>query len=443
MADIIPFRGIYYNTNKIDSLTKVVTPPYDVISEEEKEKFYKSHPQNIIRLILGDSAEEENSKNGWYSQAAFLFNKWLSEDILIQDQSPAIYLTTDEFLFENKNITRHGLIALAAIEPFDKGIVLPHERTYSKVKSERLELFKKCHANFSSIFSLYQDEDNNIIKSLKQSVSGMSPKADFFDMYGHRHKIWRIIDKKAHNDVSEAMKEKTIFIADGHHRYETALNYRDWIAENNPAFNDKHPANYVMMYLCSMKDPGLKILPAHRVITWKHYQGAASFVQDSEKYFEISKFLSIDNDRTKTEKEFIEALKSNKSRNTIGVFMKDSPSLYLLQLKQNVMDKMFGNELSEAIKNLDVTVLTRLIFMEILGFNQNMLDDEKLFSYITSAHGAIDKVASGFGDIAFILNPTRIEQVREIAEAGEIMPRKSTYFYPKVITGQLINKITL
>ena len=443
MADIIPFRGIHYNTNKIDSLTKVVTPPYDVISEEEKEKFYKAHPQNIIRLILGNSAEEKNSRDGRHSQAAFLFNKWLSEDILIQDQFPAIYLTTDEFLFEDKNIIRHGLIALTAIEPFDKGIVLPHERTYSKIKSERLELFKKCHANFSSIFSLYQDKDNSIIKSLKQSVTGMPPEADFFDMYGHRHKIWRIIDKGTHNDVFKAMKEKTIFIADGHHRYETALNYRDWIAENNPDFNDMHPANYVMMYLCSMKDPGLKILPAHRIITWGDYQGSASFVQESKKYFEILKFSFIDNDRAKAENQFIEALKSNNSKNAIGVFMKDNPSLYLLQLKQNVMDEMFGNELSDPIRNLDVTVLTRLIFMEILGFDQNMLDDEKLFSYTTSTHGAIDKVASGFGDIAFILNPTKIEQVREIAEAGEIMPRKSTYFYPKVITGQLINKLTL
>ena len=436
MAQIAPFRGILYNPDKIPDLSKVATPPYDVISEEEQCYFYDCHPQNVIRLILGKQNQEDTCDYNCHSRAAECFSQWVSEDILIQDKIPGFYLTSIEFSIENTPVTRFGLIALIRLEPFENRIVLPHEKTFSKVKSERLELMKVCHTNFSPIFSLYPDPDG-ILDSLKNTVAEKTPDTAFTDYKGHHHKLWRITDPAVHAEVSEAMKEKRIFIADGHHRYETALNYRDWTAARTPGFSPDHPANYVMMYLSSMEDPGVIILPAHRMVKGLHESVISAFIEKAETYFDVVRIPFGSNGHGRI--RFISDLKSKGSENTVGVSVKGFRELYLLTLKPDVMENLFGNELSQALRSLDVTVLTRLIFMEILGFDQARLDNEKLIAYSSIADEALEAVVAGKCDMTFILNPTRIGQVKEIAEQGLIMPRKSTYFYPKVITGQVMN----
>ena len=438
MANVVPFKGIHYNFDKISNMADVVAPPYDVISKEQQEMFHKKHPNNIVRLILGRT--HVNGGEDHHTRAANFFNTWLSESVLIRDNRPAIYRTTIEFSMQDRPMVRHGMIALVGLEPFDKKVVLPHETTYSKVKSERLGLFKKCHANFCSIFSIYSDPDQRVETILKNQTAGKAPDMDFVDDEGHVHKLWRITDPYAQSCMGDEMMEKTIFIADGHHRYETALNYRDWVSENDPHFDSRHPANYVMMYLCSMEDSGLIILPAHRILKGIPEHQRFEFIQTCRKYFEIISIPCGEN-LQKAKNKFSEALRSNLSKNIIGVCIRDIPELYLMTLKQDIMEKMFGNELSEAIRQLDVTVLTRLVFMEVLGFDQNSLDDESLIAYSIRESDAIDDAISGKGDMSFILNPTKTEQVRRIAEEGQKMPRKSTYFYPKVITGQVINSL--
>jgi len=441
MAEIVPFMGILYNTNKINNLADVVAPPYDVISEGEQNAFHENHPQNIIRLTLGRTFETDTPTNNRYTRSADFFNHWLSEDIIEMDKEPAFYLTSVEFFFENKWVTRYGLIALIRLEPFEKGIVLPHEKTFSNIKSERLELMKACHANFSPIFSLYSDDENSILDRLKDISLERTPDHVFTDTIGEKHRLWRITDSSVHGHVSEVLKDKVIFIADGHHRYETALNYRDWISTCNPDFNGSHPANYVMMYLCSMADPGLIILPAHRMLNQVPAETRASFIHTAKDYFDITTIPYKDDGHKEGLTQFISILKSNSSKNCVGVSIKDCPELYLLTLKPGTMEKIFGDELPEVIRNIDVTVLTRLIFMEILGFDRARLDNEKLIAYSSVAEEAIDAVAAGRHDMAFILNPTKIQQVRDIAEAGQIMPRKATYFFPKTITGQVMNRL--
>ncbi len=441
MAEIIPFRGILYNTNKINELADVVAPPFDVISEQEQNAFHESHPQNIIRLTLGKTTENDTRTNNRYTRSAGCFNNWLSEGIIETDKEPAFYLTSMEFFFENKWMNRYGLIALIRLEPFEKGIVLPHEKTFSNIKSERLELMKACHANFSPIFSLYSDDENSILDRLKDITLERTPDHVFTENNGQKHRLWRITDSSVHRHVSEVLKDKAIFIADGHHRYETALNYRNWRSTGNPDFNGGHPTNYVMMYLCSMEDPGLVILPAHRMLNQVPAEARASLIDKAKDYFDIMIIPYKDGHHKEGLTQFISILKSNASKNCIGVFMKDCPELNLLTLKPGIMEQMFGDELPEVIRNIDVTVLTRLIFMEILGFDQARLDNEKLIAYSSVAEEAIDAVAAGKHDMAFILNPTKIQQVRDIAEAGLIMPRKATYFFPKVITGQVINRL--
>ena len=441
MAEIIPFRGILYNPIKIDNMANVVAPPFDIISEKEQLEYHESHPHNIIRLTLGKTNENDNSTNNRYTRAANCFNKWLSEHIMERDKIPAFYLTAMEFPFENRRVTRYGLIALVGLEPFEKGVVLPHEKTFPNVKSERLELMKACHANFSPIFSLYSDNENLVLDELKNATFNKTADNVFTDNNGQKNMLWRITDKALHRYVSDALKDKIIYIADGHHRYETALNYRDWLSVKRPDFNGDHPANYVMMYLCSMEDPGLIILPAHRMLNEVSAVARASLIKKARPYFDIITIPYKDGQRAEARDQFISILTSNNSKNCIGVFMKDQRELYLLTLKSGVMDQMFTDELPEVIRNIDVTVLSRLIFMEILGFDQSRHDNEKLIAYSSIAKDAIDAVDTGRHDITFILNPTKVEQVRNIAEAGLIMPRKATYFFPKVITGQVLNKL--
>lgn len=441
MPNIIPFRGVFYNPEKIQKLSDVVAPPFDVISKEAQHRFHENHPNNIVRLTLGMKTENDTTGNNRFTRAADCFNEWLSENILIRDKTPAIYLSSLEFSFENRALIRYGLIALIGLVPFSEGIVLPHEKTFTNVKSERLELIKACRANFSTIFSMYSDKENSVLDTLKGAVLNRKPVIDFIDHGGHRHVLWRIPDAAVHRKVSETMREKKIYIADGHHRYETALNYREHLLKTDPGFSPDHPANAVMMYLCGMEDPGLIILPAHRMFDEVDASARADLIPRAAEYFDIEKFPFNGNGRDKACSEFISALKSNTQTNCVGIFMKDRPEFYMLKLKPGLMERMFGGELPKSLINIDVTVLDRLILMEILGFDQNRLDNEKLIAYSSVAEEAIDAIAAGKHDISFILNPTRIDQVRRVAEAGLIMPNKATYFYPKVITGHIMNKL--
>ncbi len=440
MAEIIPFKGILYNLEKINNFADVITPPFDVISKKDQQKFYKSHPNNIIRLILGKSGQKDTNQNNRYTRAAEQFNNWLSDGIMIQDTKPAFYLTAIDFSFENRKVTRYGLIALIRLEPFEKGVVLPHEKTFSGVRSERLELMKACRANLSSIYSLYADR-NHVFDLLKEAALSNEPDLNFTDESGILHRLWRITDTNLHVHIFDSMKDSSIFIADGHHRYETALKYREWLSENDPDFNEAHPANYVMMYLCSMEDPGLVILPAHRMLREVDESRLNTSIEKAENYFNIKTISFKEETFEKAREKFISGLKSDVSKNIIGIFVKSRREFYLLTLKPNAMEEKFGNEIPESLKYIDVTVLTRLIFMEILGFDRARLDNDKLIGYSSIAEEAVEKVNAGKYDIAFILNPTRIEQVRRIAEEGLIMPRKATYFYPKVIVGQVLNKL--
>jgi len=453
MAHVIPFKGIRYNPEKITDLAQVVTPPYDVISPEEQVAFHNTHPNNAIRLVLGKTHESDTPTSNWFTRASDHFNRWIEDDTLIQDDNPAFYLTSLEFSANGHTITRYGIIGMVRVEPFEKRIVLPHERTFSKVKSERLQLMKAANANFCPIFSLYSDP-NDLLGELVRTVKDTSPIMALTDSQELGHKMWPLTDPEIQKRIKEELSDRRIFIADGHHRYETALNYRNWISQNTPDFSSEHPANYVMMYLTSMSDPGLIILPAHRMLKEIDDNLLAEFIHRAEPYFDIITMPFSADNREKVCSEFLDTLEAAQAveppMNRIGVYKKDSHEFYLLTLKPGVMDSMFGDEftscsidapLSTCIRYIDVTVLTHLLFMEVLGFDQARLDNEKLIGYSSIARNAISGVDDGACDITFILNPTRIDQVQAVAGEGLIMPRKATYFYPKVITGQVMNRL--
>jgi uncharacterized protein (DUF1015 family) len=439
MAEIKPFKGVLYNTKQINDLAEVIAPPYDVISSSYQDDLYQRHPNNVIRLILGKSEPEDKNANDLHQRSANYFQKWLADDILIHDGAEAFYLTNVEFSVEDKRVIRYGIIGLVRLEPFEKGVVLPHERTFSKVKSERLNLMKHSRANFCSIFGLYSDTEG-ILDRMKDTVGSRAADIDITDDQGARHKLWRLTDEQSLKDIPAAMSKRTIYIADGHHRYETALNYRQWLKEVDPEFNDHHPANYVMMSLSSLEDPGMVIFPAHRLLKDVPEEAMASLIPKLKDFFNVQK-ISMNQGIDMALLKADAALAANKHRNAVIVYIKNDSAIYVLVLKDGVMQERYGSELPEPLLDLDVTVLTRLIMMDLLGFDQARLDDSTKISYRTTSQDATDAVIDGKADIAFILNPTRIEQVQRVAEHGLIMPRKSTYFYPKIISGQVMNTL--
>lgn len=441
MATVIPFKGLLFNPQKIEHIEDVVSPPYDVISEKERRELHQRHPNNIVRLILGEKTENDTPDNNPHTRSAKFYNEWIAAGILLQDETPALYVTSVEFMIDKTTVTRYGLIAAVKLEPFEKGIILPHEKTFSKVKSERLELMKKAHANYSPIFSLYPD-NGDVLGTLVRAIRTKPPEMDIADTKDHIHKLWRITDPEIIRYVTEAMYNKQIFIADGHHRYETALNYRDWVSGQTPDFNSDHPANYIMMYLSSLNDPGLIIRPAHRILKTISGITTTLLLAKISDYFSIETIpfntASSDSDIA----SFTALLRQKSNNQVIGMYLKEHAHFHLLTLLPGVMESLFGDELQQSLRALDVTVLTRLILMKIIGLDQTQLDDEHLMSYSSSEKEAVQAVASGENDIVFLLNPTKIQQVQTIAEEGLIMPRKATYFYPKAITGQVLNKLT-
>ncbi len=441
MVDVIPFRGILYNPERIKNLSDVTTPPYDVISEKQQEGFYNRHPYNIIRLDKNRPEKQDTQTNNPPIRAAACFAEWLKEGVLIRDPLPAMYLTSVDFQLHGKPITRYGLIARIRLEPFERGVILPHEQTFSKVKSERLELIKTCHANFSQVFSIFSDRAK-VIDSLKAAFAQTAPVFDFTGDDGLHHRLWRITDPALHQMVSDGLKDKRLFIADGHHRYETALTYREWRREQDPGIDSMHPANYIMMYLCSMEDPGLIILPTHRLVSDVPKASQNQFIQKAQAYFDIVSFPFRPHDPGSAQHILKTRMRPGSVEHQFGVFIKNSPEFYILRLKPKMMDNLSDNHIKPPLKKLDVTVLTRLIFFQILGFDDAALDNEKRIQFRSHEHEAIASIAAGEFDMAFILNPTTNEQVREVAANGLTMPRKSTYYYPKALTGLVINDLT-
>lgn len=436
MAEIRPFRGILYNKEQVHDLSAVVAPPYDVISARAQDDLYARHDCNVIRLILGKSQNGDQGQHDVHERASRCFNQWMERGVLSRDATSALYLTSVTFLVDGQSISRFGIISQVRLEPFEKGIVLPHERTFSKVKSERMQLMQACHANFSPIFGLYSD-DNGILARLQSHVEHLAPDMDITDSQGLGHRLWRLSDTRLLDFVAQSMENKRIYIADGHHRYETALNYRNWVKARNPDLSENHPSNYVMMSLSSMEDPGLVILPAHRLLKKVPQAHLADLLNKAAEYFEIHSF-PFDSSREGALSAAGAFLKDQAPKNAFGVFLKDHEEIKVLVLKAGVMDRCYADE-PPPLRNLDVTVLTRLLMMKLLGYDQSRLDDESKITYRTTADSAVQAVMQEEADLAFILNPTRIEQVQRVAEHGLIMPRKSTYFYPKVISGQVMN----
>ncbi|NLU46771.1 MAG: DUF1015 domain-containing protein [Syntrophomonadaceae bacterium] len=432
MATIVPFRGLRYNPEKICDLSQVVTPPYDVIDDIAQASYYAQHPANVIRLELGLTYPQDTASNNRYSRANQYLEKWLEEEVLIPDPQPSLYIYEQEFAVKGKRMIRTGLVTGLKVEPYESGVVLPHEETLSKPKADRLQLMRATRSNFSSIFGLYFDPQQEVVHLLRQEINDQPPAIDIIDEVGEAHRVWVIDNKKVIDRVVELFRDKQIYIADGHHRYETALEYAQEMKEQGQPGYD-----YVLTTLVNVYDPGLLVLPTHRLVGNLSDFNARSFQDRLADLFTLEKFGSLDD-----LPQLMAKLEEQRERHVFGMAMDEQ--LYFLVLKDwEKAAALLPSERSSSWKALDVAILDNLILDNILGIGEAQRRSQDNLTYSRDEEWVVDQIRNRNYQLGFLLNPTQVQEIIDVAQARDKMPQKSTYFYPKLITGLIINKLDI
>jgi len=439
MAKIVPFRALRYNLDQIDDTATVVAPPYDVISPALQEELYQRSPFNVVRLTLGKTHPDDNANENRYSRAAADFSAWQKQGILARDPESSLYLYNQTYTLEDgSSVTRKGFIALTRLEDFSAGVVKAHEKTLAGPKTDRLLLARACHANFSAIFSLYSDPCC-ALETLGQQFKNAPPALTVVDDEGVRHCLWAVDDSSFIDRVKDLLENKPLFIANGHHRYETALTYRDEMRATHPHFTGKESFNYVLMYFTNMEDQGMTIFPLHRVIFNLANFSVDSFVQRLNEDFLISEECIDTSDSTALSALRQRLAVAGQSRRTLGLYLGDGRVLFLSLRDEKCMDRLFDARTPTVLRTLDGSVLHRLIFEQYLDINGQAQEAQTNLRYCKSFNEPFAQVDNGEGQLAFLLNPPQMNEVREVANAGATMPPKSTYFYPWLLSGLVIN----
>lgn len=444
MAKIFPFRGVIYDISKTGNITDVVTQPYDKIDKKMQEDYYNRSEYSIVRLIKGKEMPGDNENENKYTRARDFLNEWLKEEILVRDEEPAIYVSFQKYKVQGEVRTRKGFVALAALEPPGEG-VKAHEHTLAGPKADRLNLMRATGSNFGHIFMLYSDPENTINLALDAYVASHEPLFTAQDYYGETHQIWRITDQTTISLIQDVMKDKTLFIADGHHRYETAVNYMMEMKQKHPQVPNA-VENYTnrMMTFVNMDSKGLSVLPTHRVIHDVKDFTPEDLLEKASKNFDIEKieYSSLDEDRKK--KELLSKVNDiGKENHVFGLAIKGENSYWILKLKEEALeniDQLIEEPYSTQWKTLDITILHSLLLEDILGIDKVALEEKRNIHYIREKEKGFDMLEEDPDvQMVFFVNPTKAEQVKEIASLGERMPQKSTDFYPKILTGLVIN----
>ena len=425
MAKIIPFRGLRYNKHKVGRLDKVVAPPYDVIGRRRQSELYNADRRNFIRIDFGREEKGDSSRHNKYIRAKHFLENWIRQGVLVRDSQPSFYTYEQEFILDGKRLRRLGFIGLLKLEALSQGVVFPHEKTFCKPKEDRLNLMKAVRANLSPIFGLYRDDGSKVDNLLSGSYAGSKPIINI-KFEGIRHRLWKISGPAVISRLINCMADKKIFIADGHHRYEVACLYKKLTARSSDV-----SADYVMMYFCNLKSGGLKILPTHRVLKYVAPEKLNNLSNILSPYFQIQKLSSA--------KELFLRLKNAKpGRQVFGAYAAGR-KFYLLTLNKGKIG-CIPKAGVRCYNRLDVVLLHQLILSKILGVKEDKEGGSNIF-YTHDCRQALSLVDPGGYKLAFFMNPPRPSQVSEIASALKVMPRKSTYFFPKPLSGLVINSL--
>ena len=434
MVEVKPFRGITYNTKKFNNFDNLMSPPYDIISKMMQDQLYNNNDYNFVRLILGKKKQDDNEISNYYTRAKEFLEKWLSENILVGSEENSIYPYKINYELKNQKKIMNGFFILLKIDKnYEK--IRAHEKTLSKPKEDRLNLMRNCKANLEPIQLLYVDEKDEINKIINDKINNPIFQIKAYDSFYHT--LWKLEDKKIIEHIEKILKNKILFIADGHHRYQTAINFANEMSGKYQNYNDDSPFNYRMVILVNMFDEGLSILPTHRLVK-KDEIDINKFLSKLGNYFEIIEKNITNDNIIKIEKKIMSDILSQNKKQFV-LYLKNK--YYILTLKNlNLMDKV-GDNHSKIWKSLDVSILQKLIFEEILNINQENLENHVF--YTRDLKEAIQFVNEEKYNFSFLMNPTKINELKAIAESGEHMPQKSTYFLPKMLSGLVMYKMDI
>jgi uncharacterized protein (DUF1015 family) len=419
-----PFRALLYNQDRVGNLRDVVAPPYDLIGSDRQDELYNRSPYNIVRLELGREADR-------YAASAATLAKWRAGDILHVASRPAIYLYTQLFESGGRKLKRDGFVTRVHLENFTQGRILPHEKTFPAAKADRLKLLTALNTNISSIFGLYSGKHPEL-DALIENATRRAPLAAVVDDLGIENRLRAIEAPEEIAAVQNALESSLILIADGHHRYETALNFREIRRVVEGDTGALHAYDYTMMTLVACDSPGLVILPTHRVVKHLDATAIASFESRACEVFEVEPF--DDRDRMRAEL-------TRRGCGTIGVALRGAPKVWLLRLRDRRALETALPQTPEVVRELDVSILHAMVFNRIFGVKPEAIKAGGNLEYTIDAAGALDAVSVARADGAFMMNPPSIEDVQRVSDSGATMPEKSTYFYPKLVTGLFMNPL--
>jgi uncharacterized protein (DUF1015 family) len=430
MAEIIPFKALRYDPDQV-KLEDVLTQPYDKITPEMQSKYYQKSTHNLVRIILGKAGETDTDNFNVYTRAAEYLHDWRSSGILKQDPEPSIYAYSQTFTVPGTRDLqeRRGLIALGLLHDYSEGVVHRHEQTLSKPRADRLNLLRATRAHFGQIFMLYSDPSQEV-EALLKSRMDEDPDISLLDEYETLHRVWCIRDHGLIQTMQEKMRDKKLLIADGHHRYETALAYRDERRAETGSSDPNASYEFVMMTFVPMESRGLVILPTHRIV-----HGLPDF--DRERMLEAAaEFFDIDRIDLRTESRSATTLLGQAGENGTAFVAVTRQGPYLMRAKQAAIQHAL-RDLPALQRQLDVVQLHRVLLERVLGISEEAIRNQENIRYERDAFEAISWVRQG-ANVAFLMNSAKIEQVRDIAFGGEVLPQKSTDFYPKLLSGLAI-----
>jgi len=440
MALVRPFRAFRYNP-ELAPFERVLTQPYDKISPAQQEKYYSADPHNLIAVEKGRTSPSDSPQDNVYTRAAAALKDWISKSVVKQDPDPAFYAYSQEFQVPgtSERRTRRGFIGAGKLEDYSACVIFRHEHTLSGPKADRLELLRHTHTHTGQLFFLYSDSQLTVDSILNEVQSSQSPVAQLTDEYGVIHRLWIISDPGRIASIQKAMADQKLVIADGHHRYETSLNYRNEARARAGKPNPDAPYEFAMMTFINTRSEGLTILPTHRVVANLRGFSWSNVRRYLEPWFATEVFPFPDeSQRQQAQAKFLERLTAAKEQRVIGVYPKSEPAsraFYVLALRPQAEIAQILPGLSALQRQLDVVLLHQGILEPVLGITPRAVTAEANLTYEREAFVAIDAVDRGAAQIVFLLNPVDVELVMKVATAGEVMPQKSTDFYPKLLSG--------
>jgi uncharacterized protein (DUF1015 family) len=440
MAQVFPFRAFRFNPD-VAPFQKVLTQPYDKISPEMQQKYYDSHPHNLIAVEKGKEFPADAPGNNVYSRAAAAFKDWEAQNVVVQDPAPSFYAYTQEFTVPgtSERRTRRGFIGAGKLEEYSAGVIFRHEHTLSGPKADRLELLRNTRIHTGQLFLLYSDPQKRVDAILSEVEKSGPPATEVHDEYGVTHRLWVVSDTQKVSAIQSAMADQRLVIADGHHRYETSLNYRNERRTEAHSIDPSAAYEKSMMTFINTRSEGLVILPTHRVVANVHDFSWASVRRYLEPWFSTEVFAFADDAQKESARSsFLSRLKVAASQRAIGVYPAAGDgqrAFYLLVLRPGADLTQLLPNVSPRQRELDVVLLHEGILEPALGITPQSVTKEANLTYEREAANAIAAVDSGKAQLSFFLNACDVEKVVEIATAGEVMPQKSTDFFPKLLSG--------